>query len=308
LSGKKRLVIILGPTAVGKSDLALRLAQQFEGEIINCDSRQVYRGFDIGTDKPTLAMRQAIAHHLVDIVEPQEQFTAAAFVEKALKAIQEIISRGHLPLVVGGTGLYLKALTEGLFPGPGRNPELRRQLEEEGRLKGLAFLHERLQQVDPNYGRLVHPHDRVRIIRALEIYELTGQPPSANFQKTRPYLEDFQVLKIGLKLDKNELHRRIEARVERMFERGIINEVSQLLASGVPETAPPFQALGYRQVRRFLRGEISEEEAKELTKKETKLYAKRQMTWFRKMKEINWFEPSEYEKIIAYLQTKWPDL
>ncbi|MCX7973164.1 MAG: tRNA (adenosine(37)-N6)-dimethylallyltransferase MiaA [Candidatus Aminicenantes bacterium] len=301
---KKRLVLILGPTAVGKSRLALRLAADFNGEIINCDSMQVYRGFDIGTDKPGLEMRQQVPHHLLDIIDPHDQFNAATFVSFALKAIEEIISRHRLPFVVGGTGLYIKALIDGLFPGPGRDPQIRQQIEEEGRQYGFPHLHAKLMTIDPEYGRKIHPNDRIRIVRALEIYTLTGRPISEHFKKTQPYLKDFLIVKIGLKLDREELKSKIEERVERMFARGMVEEVKQLLAKGVNPKAPPFQALGYKQVLRYLRKEISLEEAIELTKKETKQYAKRQMTWFRQMSGITWFNPEEYEKIKMFLKEK----
>lgn len=301
---EKKIVFILGPTAVGKSEIGFRLALDFKGEIINCDSMQVYRGFDIGTDKPPLEMRQKVRHHLLDIVDPHDQFTAMAFVSHALRAIDEIISRHHLPLVVGGTGLYIKALTEGLFPGPGRDPEIRRRLQEEAQRHGYPYLHAQLMAIDPEYGRKIHPNDRIRIIRALEIYFLTGQPISEHFKKTQPYLQDFLIIKIGLKLEREVLKRRIEERVEKMFARGMVEETKNLLTSGVRPDAPPFQALGYKQVLRYLRGEITLEEAKELTKKETKQYAKRQMTWFRQMKGITWFNPQDYEKIKLFLQEK----
>lgn len=304
LLAEKKLIIILGPTAVGKSQISLRLALEFGGEIINCDSMQVYRGFDIGTDKPSPDMLKLIPHHLLDIAEPEEQFTAASFVTHALKAIEEIISRHHLPFIVGGTGLYIQALTQGLFPGPGRDPEIRRALEEEGKRFGFPHLHSKLLAIDPEYGRKIHPHDRIRIIRALEIYALTGKPISEHFKKTRPYLEDFLIIKIGLKLEKEDLKNKIDERVERMFARGIVEETQRLLQSGISPEAPPFQALGYKQVLRYLRGEITFEEAKELTKKETKQYAKRQRTWFRHMPGITWFNPQDYEKISKFLREK----
>lgn len=299
---EKNLVIILGPTAVGKSELAIDLAQRLAGEIINCDSMQVYRGFDIGTDKPPLEIREKVCHHLIDIVDPDTQFTAAAFVEHALTAIQQIVSRNHLPLVVGGTGLYLKALTEGLFPGPGRNQEVRQNIEREIETHGLNVLYQRLLTVDPEYGQKIHPHDRVRIVRALEVYVLTGKPISEHFKSTRPYLEGFKLTRIGLKLDKEELSKRIDERVDRMFARGLVTETQKLISQGIPESAPPFQALGYKQVLNYLRGKISLDEAKEQTKKETRQYAKRQMTWFRRMKGIVWFNPKEREKIVDFLQ------
>ncbi len=301
---EKKLVIVLGPTAVGKSRVGLRLALDFDGEIINCDSMQVYRGFDIGTDKPTEEMLKLVPHHLLDIAEPTEQFTAASFVTHALKAIEEIISRHHLPFIVGGTGLYLQALIQGLFPGPGRNPEIRRSLEEEGKRYGFPYLHSKLLAIDPEYGRKIHPHDRCRIIRALEVYALTGRPISEHFKMTRPYLSDFLIIKIGLKLEREELKKRIDERVERMFARGIVEETKSLLDSGIPPEAPAFQALGYRQVLRYLHGEISLEEAIELIKRETRKYAKRQMTWFRHMPGISWFNPHDYEKIKEFIREK----
>lgn len=299
---EKDLVIILGPTAVGKSELAINLAERFAGEIINCDSMQVYRGFDIGTDKPSPEIRQRVSHHLIDIVDPDTQFTAAAFVEHALAAIGQIVRRNHLPLVVGGTGLYLKALTEGLFPGPGRNQEVRQTLEAEIKNHGLSVLYQRLLAVDPEYGKKIHPHDRVRIVRALEVYVLTGKPISEHFKATRPYLGGFKLTKIGLKLDKGELKQRIDERVERMFARGLVTETKKLVNQGIPESAPPFQALGYKQVLNYLHGKISLDEAKEQTKKETREYAQRQMTWFRRMKNIVWFNPKEREKIVDFLR------
>lgn len=301
---EKKLIIILGPTAVGKSEIGLRLALEFDGEIINCDSMQVYRGFDIGTDKPNQEMTKLVPHHLLDVAEPMEQFNAASFVAHALKAIEEIISRQHLPFIVGGTGLYIQALTLGLFPGPGRDLEIRRRLEEEGRRYGFSYLHSKLLAIDPEYGHKIHPHDRIRIVRALEIYTLTGKPISDHFKMTRPYLEDFLIIKIGLKLEKEELKKKIDERVERMFARGIVEEAQRLLEGGVYPEAPAFQALGYRQVLRYLRGEITLEEAKELTKKETRKYAKRQMTWFRHMSGIIWFNPHDYEKISKFLREK----
>ncbi|MGQ9471557.1 MAG: tRNA (adenosine(37)-N6)-dimethylallyltransferase MiaA [Candidatus Aminicenantales bacterium] len=299
---EKDLVIILGPTAVGKSELAIDLAERFAGEIINCDSMQVYRGFDIGTDKPSPEIRQRVSHHLIDIVDPDTQFTAAAFVEHALAAIGQIVRRNHLPLVVGGTGLYLKALTEGLFPGPGRNQEVRQTLEAEIKNHGLSVLYQRLLAVDPEYGKKIHPHDRLRIVRALEVYLLTGKPISEHFKATRTYLGGFNLTKIGLKLDREELKQRIDERVERMFARGLVTETKKLVNQGIPESAPPFQALGYKQALNYLHGKISLHEAKEQTKKETREYAKRQMTWFRRMKNTVWFNPKEREKIVDFLR------
>ena len=298
------LLVVLGPTAVGKSRVAVDLALRFGGEIISGDSIQVYRGFDIGTDKPGLDARRGVPHHLIDIVEPEVQFTAADFVREALAAARGIASRGRLPIVAGGTGLYIKALVDGLFPGPGRDPEVREALEAEARDAGLDILFRRLESVDPEYARKIRGRDRVRIIRALEVYMTTGRPISQHFQDTRSPVMGRTVLRLGLRLEREALCRRIEDRVERMFARGLIDEVRGLLEKGVPESAPPFRALGYNHVLRHLRGEIGRDEAVALTKTDTRQYAKRQMTWFRKMAGVVWFSPEDGPGLEHYVQNQ----
>jgi tRNA dimethylallyltransferase len=291
------IVIVLGPTAVGKSRVAVDLALRFGGEVISGDSIQVYRGFDIGTDKPTAA-----AHHLIDVVGPEVQFTAADFVREALAAAGEIASRGHLPLIAGGTGLYIKALVDGLFPGPGRDAALRASLEATAREEGLDSLFRRLQAVDPEYARKVRSRDRVRIIRALEVHAATGRPMSEHFLRTESPVKGRNVLRLGLRLERDALYRRIDDRVERMFERGLVEEVRGLLERGVAEDAPPFRALGYGHVLRLLRGEIGREEAVASTKNDTRHYAKRQATWFRKMAGVAWFSPDDGPALEEYVQ------
>jgi tRNA dimethylallyltransferase len=289
---------------VGKSRTGAYLARKFDGEIINCDSMQVYQGFDIGTDKPTAEIRREIPHHLLDIAEPSTQFTAGEFVRRARAALEAIVERTHVPFIVGGTGLYLKALVEGLFPGPERNDELRRRLEQEADEKGLETLRKRLEAVDPVYAGLIGAQDKVRIVRALEVYSLTRKPLSEHFGMTRSAVSDFHLLKIGLQLERKELYRRIEERVDRMFRDGICEEVNRLLAAGVPEDAPPFRALGYRRVLAHLQGEISIDEAKRLTKQDTRQYAKRQLTWFRKMSGISWFPADDLASLAAFLEVR----
>jgi tRNA dimethylallyltransferase len=298
------LLVVLGPTAVGKSRVAVDLALRFGGEIISGDSIQVYRGFDIGTDKPGPEARRGVPHHLIDIVEPEVQFTAADFVREALAAARGIASRGRLPIVAGGTGLYIKALVDGLFPGPGRDPDVRAALEAEARDTGLDILFRRLESVDPEYARKIRGRDRVRIIRALEVYMTTGRPISQHFQDTRSPVMGRTVLRLGLRLEREALCRRIEDRVERMFARGLIDEVRGLLEKGVPESAPPFRALGYNHVLRHLRGEIGRDEAISLTKTDTRQYAKRQMTWFRKMAGVVWFSPEDGPGLEHYVQNQ----
>jgi len=296
------IVIVLGPTAVGKSRVAVDLALRFRGEVISGDSIQVYRGFDIGTDKPTAASRRGVRHHLIDIVGPEVQFTAADFVREALAAAGEIASRGHLPLIAGGTGLYIKALVDGLFPGPGRDAAVRTSLEATAREEGLDSLFRRLEEVDPEYARKIRSHDRVRIIRALEVHATTGQPMSEHFRRTESPVKGRNILSLGLRLERNALYRRIDDRVEQMFERGLVEEVRGLLERGVAEDAPPFRALGYSHVLRLLRGEIGREEAMASTKTDTRHYAKRQTTWFRKMGDVAWFSPDDGPALEEYVE------
>ena len=298
------LVIVLGPTAVGKSRVAVDLALRFDGEIVSGDSIQVYRGFDIGTDKPGPAERRGVPHHLIDIVDPEVQYTAADFVRDALAAADAIAGRGRLPIVAGGTGLYLKALVEGLFPGAGRDPAVRAALETEAAAHGLDALFRRLEAVDPVYARKIRSRDRVRIIRALEVHMTTGRPMSDHFRDTRPPVEGRDVVRLGLELDRATLRGRIDERVERMFARGLIDEVRGLLDRGVPEGCPAFRALGYRHVLKHLRGEIGRDEAVTLTQIETRQYAKRQMTWFRKMAGVTWFSPDDQAGLERHLQNR----
>lgn len=298
----KNLLIVLGPTSVGKSQTAIKLAKIFEGEIINCDSMQVYKGFDIGTDKVPLDKRQGIAHHLLDIISPSTQFTAADFVRLALKTAQNILNRNKLPIIVGGTGLYLKALLKGLFPEGKSDPVIRFKLRQRAVQQGLKKLWHELQKIDPAYCQKISPNDQIRIIRALEVFYATQKPLSDHFLKTESPVKDFHILKIGLKLKREELYARIDKRVDKMFEKGIVNEVQNLLQSGVKEDSPPFRALGYKHVLHYLRGELTLEQTIELTKRDTRHYAKRQMTWFRKMEGIHWFSPQEMPSIVNFIK------
>jgi len=298
----KNLVIILGPTGVGKSATSINLAKKFKGLIINCDSMQVYKGFDIGTDKLSPERRENIPHYLLDIVDSDTQFTAADFANQALKAIESILRKKRLPIIVGGTGLYLKALLDGLFPDPGRDSSLRRKLEKKAADKGLENLRKKLTEVDPDYAQKIGKKDKIRIIRALEVFYLTKKPFSEHFQNTESLVKDFNIIKIGLKLNREELFKRIEERVDKMFKSGIINEVEGLLKNGVKEDSPPFRALGYKYVLKYLKKEMTLEEALRFTKRDTRHYAKRQLTWFRKMEGIQWFSPYDFSSLAAYVK------
>ncbi len=295
---RKNLLIILGPTCVGKSTTAIKIARIFNGEIINCDSRQVYKGFDIGTDKMTLDQRRNIPHHLLDIISPSAQFNAADFIQLALEAVGNIHKKNKLPIITGGTGLYLKALLDGLFPEGKSDPNIRNRLEEEAKTKGLKSLSDRLKTVDPQYAEKIGTNDKFRIIRALEVFESTNISLTEQFAQTRSFVADFHVLKIGLKIDRQILYSNIEKRVDKMFTRGLVNEVKTLLDNGARAESPPFLALGYKHVLKHLKSELTLEETVILTKRDTRHYAKRQLTWFRKMEGIEWFNPEEFDSLV----------
>ena len=303
-SDRRLLVVILGPTGVGKSAVAVELALRFGGEIINADSMQVYRGFDIGTAKPSADARRRVPHHLLDIAEPTVQFTAAEFASRAAETVLLIHERGRLPFVVGGTGLYLRSLIDGLFPGPGRDPVVRARLEREARTSGLDSLRKELERVDPVYAGLIGPRDKVRMVRALEVYALTQRPISEHFARTKSPVEGVPAVKIGLSLDRPALYRKIEERVDRMFREGLVDEVRRLLGEGIPETAPPFRALGYRHAVRCVRQEMPVQEAVRLTKLDTRHFAKRQMTWFKKMPGVTWLAADDSVALADFLREK----
>jgi len=289
LEGDDPLVVIVGPTAAGKSALAIFLAEHWAGEIINCDSVQVYRGFDIGTGKVATAARHGIPHHLLDVVEPGEIFTAGDYRQEARRVLEAVRQRGKLPIVVGGTGLYLRALLEGLFEGPQRSEELRARLAEMARRRGREFLHRLLGRLDAKAAARIHPRDTSKITRALEVCLLAHQPISRMQASGRTALRGFRVLKLGLSPDRQELARRINARVENMFASGLLEEIRAMASRPDAERIKPLGALGYLQAAALLRGEISREEAIRAAQAATRQYAKRQMTWFRRETGVEWF-------------------
>ena len=292
----KPLIAVLGPTATGKTDLSLRLAAELDGEIINADALQVYRGLDIGTAKPSPGERAAAPHHLIDILDPEEVYSAGDFVRRARPLIEEIRQRGRTPIVVGGSGLYLRALLEGLSPIPPSDPGVRRELEERCAIDGLPALYEELRAVDPDTAGRLAPRDRQRILRALEVAISSGRP-LASWIRRQPLGGDrLSAVKLGLTLPRSILYDRIAERVEAMIRRGWVGEVAALLRRGVDSGAPAFQAIGYRQIVRHVEGGWSLQAAVEDTIRATRRYAKRQMTWFRKEKDLRWVEASDLEQ------------
>jgi len=285
-----RVLAVLGPTASGKSSLSLSLAESLDGEIINCDSTAVYRGFDIGTDKLSSAERRDIPHHLIDIADPTEVYTAARFTEDAERAIRDIHARRKLPILVGGTGFYYRALTRGLFPGPGADESLRKRLDRVADRKGPERLHRMLQRVDAESAARIMPRDRKRLVRALEVYFATGQPLTAHFAATESRIADCEVIALGLRLSAALTAERVARRVDQQFARGIVDEVRGLLARGVPPDARPFGGLVYRQVMEMLRGVRDEREPRSLVVQENRRYARRQLIWFRKEPNLIWFD------------------
>ena len=289
------VVAILGATATGKSSLALRLARELGGEIVNADALQVYRGFDIGTAKATVEERQAVRHHLIDILEPREQYSAGEFVRRARRAIGEIESRGARPLVVGGSGLYVRSLLEGISPLPKSDPEIRVRLTERLEVEGLDGLRAELVELDPVTERRLAPGDTQRVMRALEVALATGKPLSAWIAE-KPIGENrLTSVRIGLTLPRPILYDRIEHRVARMVKAGWVAEVDSLLRLGLETSVPAFTAIGYRQIARHLLGEWTLEEAVQKTVGATRRFAKRQATWFRREPDVHWFHARSVE-------------
>jgi tRNA dimethylallyltransferase len=294
-----RLLIILGPTASGKSDLAMRLAECCNGELINADSLQVYRGLDIGTAKPTLAERARVTHHLIDLLPPEAPFTAAEFCRAADRVIADMVARGKRPIVVGGTGLYLRALIHGLADSPGEELTVRAAMQQLAAHEGNAAVLDRLRAVDPQAAAQIHPNNLVRIIRALEVYHQGGRPLSAYWADHGFAAERYRYLKLGILVERDELYRRIEIRVDAMLAAGLVAEVRQLLAAGADPSLKPLRSIGYKEICAHISGEISLAEARELIIRNTRHYAKRQLTWCKREEPINWVE---YPKNFASIQ------
>lgn len=298
------LITIVGPTASGKSALALRLAREHEGEIVSCDSQQVYRGLDIGTAKATAVERAEVPHHLIDVVNPDEPFSAAEYARLGRAALADVAARGRLPIVAGGTGLYLRALLEGLFDGPSRDEETRRRLEALAGRFGDARLHRLLSHLDPAAAARIQPRDRVRIVRALEVVKVTGTPLSEHHRETPAPLEGYRTLVLGLAPDRARLRRVVESRTRRMLQGGLLGEVRALIDRGYATDLRPLQSIGYREAVAVIEGRMTVEDAERAIVTATMRLAKRQMTWFRHQADVTWFgDPDEARAaVLAWLE------
>jgi tRNA dimethylallyltransferase len=283
------LVVVLGPTGSGKTDLALSVAQLFDGELVGCDSLQIYRHFNLGTAKTPPSERCGIAHHLIDLIDPDRTFTAGDYARSGREALAGITARGKLPVVAGGTGFYLRALLEGLFPGPERDEALRERLFRREQARP-GFLHRLLRRLDQPTAARIHPHDAKKLIRAIEVSMLRRMPMSEQFQAGRDRLTGYRVLKVGLAPPRALLHQRLDQRLARMFEDGLVEEARRILALGFSRTAKPFESVGYKEALAVIAGRMTPPRALAAAQLATRQYAKRQMTWFRRETDVVWLE------------------
>ncbi len=308
------LLVIVGPTGVGKSEVAVDLVGRLRAEIISCDSRQIYREIDIGTAKPSPEVRSKAPHHLIDIATPDEVFSAAEFKRRAETIIKRIQEKNKLPLLVGGSGLYIRAVVDGIFAGPGRDQDLRARLREKEGREGRGSLYQELRRIDPVAASHLHSHDERRVIRALEVYYLSGRPISSH-QRETPYSPLPQTVMVGLRMERKALYQLINRRVDAMMEEGLLGEVERLLDKGYDEDLPSMEGLGYRQIIGYLKGKYSREEAVQLMKRDTRRFAKHQLSWFNKDSRIIWLEREKFptsgeasQKIIEILLEKLPQV
>lgn len=294
------LLVIVGPTAVGKTDLAVAVAHRIGGEILSADAMQVYRGLDVGTDKPSPERRRGVPHHLIDVADPREKFSAARYRELARRALAEVLARGRVPIVCGGTGLYVRAFVDDLLPVPGGyDPALRARLEEQARREGAPAMHRRLAEVDPEAAARIHPHNVRRVVRALEAYEATGRPMSELQRAARLNARPLPAVWVGLIRPREELYARIDRRVDDQIRRGLVEETRRLLAAGVEPGCTAMQALGYKEMADYLAGRVSFAAAVRRLKQATRHYARRQIIWFRPDPRIRWFDLSTFPDLAA---------
>jgi tRNA dimethylallyltransferase len=294
------VIQVLGPTGVGKSKVAVNLAEKVGGEIISADSMQVYKGFDIGTDKIEEKDKKNIPHFLIDILDDCSQFNASIFLEESFKISKQIITRGHIPIVCGGTAFYLKTMIKGIFPENKQKKVSRSELKEIVNREGSTALWNRLNEVDPQYAKKINKNDAVRVVRAMEIYYNNELPPSELFKKTATPFKEFKFLRIGLNMDREKLYKRIEDRVEQMIEKGLVEELKELRTC-FPLHCPPFKSVGYKETGMYLDGEIDLETAVKLIKQHSRNFAKRQLSWFRQEKDITWFDTADTAEIEAFV-------
>ncbi|MBN2399537.1 MAG: tRNA (adenosine(37)-N6)-dimethylallyltransferase MiaA [Candidatus Aminicenantes bacterium] len=295
----KPLIQILGATGVGKSRVACAIAKKLHAEIISADSVQVYEGFDIGTDKIDRLERRKTPHHLIDIIHDCSQFNASKFLQLSFAAAEQISARGKIPLVCGGTALYFRVMSRGIFE-ENKNDATRRQLKEKAALYGWPALWGELQAVDPDYAEKIGPHDKVRLVRALEIYYHCGLPPSQVFKHSRSPFSEYRFIRIGLEMDRKKLYQQINRRAELMLENGLLAEVKELVKR-YPPSCPPFKALGYKEITAHLRGETDLPTALELMQRHSRQFAKRQLSWFRQEKDIHWFSTENIEAMTGFI-------
>ena len=305
LNHRPRLVILLGPTCVGKTEAAIKLAGKYGGEIISADSMQVYRHMDIGTAKPTSEEQSLVKHHLIDLINPDEEFDAAMYGKRAREEIDRLSNEGKNIFVVGGTGLYIKSLTGGLFDGPGADRNLRDSYREDMRKYGREYLFEKLKKKDEAAAKRIHPNDVVRIIRALEVLELSGESIIAKQNEHNFGNATYDYIKIGFTIDRDRLYKRINERVEQMIRDGLAGEVERLIKMGYDETLKPMRAFGYRHIVNCIKGMYDIEEAVRLIKRDTRHYAKRQITWFKTDSEIEWFDHSDIDAVKTKIESFW---
>ncbi len=300
---KPKIVVICGPTGVGKTGFAIQLAQRFSGEIVGADSMQIYRQMDIGTAKPTAEEQAAIRHHMVDIIDPDQDFDAAAYARQAAECLERLAAQCKLPFVVGGTGLYIKALLHGLTASAPSDPRVREELKAALKRNGSAAMHQRLAAADPEAAQHLHPNDGYRILRALEVLEITGRSIRTHHAAHGFAHTHYDALKIGLSLPRESLYARIDLRVERMLSDKLEDEVRTLLDRGYAPSLKSMQSLGYRHMGDYIQGRLEFEEAVRTLQRDHRRYAKRQMTWFRADSQVNWLMPDQFEDAAGLIVT-----